>query len=311
MIEKIENITWEDFIDDTYSKDYQMQDFIYRGQSNEYTTSGEFNKWKVKSSFNRFYTKENYRFSSFLDQHLNDTLFTSTYGNYEFVKRTKLIDSDFLTRLYFLQHYSIPTCLLDFTFNPLVALYFSMSSLKGHQGGQYDINGFPLFYPDECKITIYRINYKILIEKFNLEEINKELLSDFVKYQRYKQSISDYTYSYIGIDLFPYKKISSSVDNYNLKKQDSAFILFDNLYSEQYGLIEFLIEQAKSNNIQFDKPMIKEYNINYNCLYSPMHSKQPDYIPAFRYLEENGITGKKLFNDYQSLRYDFNFFHNK
>lgn len=298
MIENISDISWEDFITDTYLN--KNSDFIYRGQSNSISNS-KFEQWGLVSTFNRHYSNENFRFDSFLSQQLENSLFLHTYKDYEFVKRTHLDKSDLITKLYFLQHYGIPTSLIDFSLNPLVALYFAITSLRGHSGGEYDNEGFPKYYPPECKVTIYRINHRILKDKLGIMEINNQKNSLFLNYEKYRLDLSSLKSCYLGLDVKPHEKINKNVDNYNLKQQDGAFILFDNANAKNYDLIRFLIEYCHRKDIIFSEPLIKIYNIKYNSLYKPKHSKQPNYKPVFRFLEEQGITGKTLFNDFQSI----------
>jgi hypothetical protein len=311
MIENIQNITWEKYIEETDSSDFTKSDYIYRGQSNSYNFSEPFDKWKIISSFNRYYSRKNFRFQSFIGQQLEENLFKTIYGNYEFVKRTNLDKSDLITRLYFLQHYSIPTCLIDFTFNPLVALYFALSSLKGHQAKRFNNEGFPTIYPSECKISIYQINHKLLREVLKIKEIENTSNDLFLQYEKYRIDLYRNKFVYLGIDLTPHSKINPEIDNYNIREQNGCFILFDNISNNKYDLISFLEQYCKINKITFKEPLIKIYNIDYNNIYCPTHSKQSDYKPVFRFLQEKNITGKILFNDYQGLKYDFNFFHER
>jgi hypothetical protein len=310
MIEIVPDITWEEFIEVTNSDNFLNSDFIFRGQSNSYD-GHTFHNWPIISSFNRYYSRDNFRFEDFIGQQLEEGLFKMTYGNYEFVKRTNLDKSNLISRLYFLQHYSIPTCLLDFTFNPAIALYFAMTSLKGHKARTCNIEGFPTIYPSECKISIYQINHRLLREIIGIKEITHTGNDLFGEYEKYRIDLTSNRYAYLGVDLTPHLKMNQDVDNYNIRVQNGCFILFDNISDNNCDLVSFLKSYSKNNNLTFPEPLIKIYNINYNNLYRPMRSRQRDYKPVFRYLQDKGITGKNLFNDYQGLKYDLNFFHDK
>lgn len=311
ITETITNITWEDFVELTDRKKLKNSDFIYRGQSNSFEFPNSFKEWDVTSSFNRLYSKKNLRFKQFLSQQLNENLFKTAYANYEFVKRTKLDKADLITRLYFLQHYGISTCLIDFTLNPLVALYFTLTSLKGHQFRSNNIDGFPSIYPNDCHVSIFQINYKVLSKILNINEIIHKSNDLFLQYEHYGKDISKNEWAYLGIDLFPHRKINPEIDNFNLKAQEGCFILYDNAETNKKDLISFLEEYCRINEIILDEPLIRIYKIGYNCLYKPIRQLQPNYTPVFKYLEKENITGRNLFNDYQGLKYDFNFFHEK
>lgn len=310
MIEIFSDITWEEFIRVTDSSNSTDSDFIYRGQSNSYD-EGNFIEWPIISSFNRYYSRANFRFDSFINQQLEENLFKITYGDYEFVKRTNLDKSNLISRLYFLQHYSIQTCLLDFTFNPSIALYFAMTSLKGHTARTCNSDGFPEIYPPECHISIYQINHKLLRQVVGVKEISHSNNDLYLEYEKYRLNVTMGNYAFIGIDIEPLLKISEEIENFNIKKQEGCFILFDNISNNKNDFISFLESYCKIKKIEFTEPLIKIYKIKYNNLYKPMQSRQGNYKPAFRYLQDKGITGKNLFNDYQGLKYDFNFFYDK
>jgi len=311
ITEIISNITWEEFIEKTDSDNPINSDYIYRGQSNSFTFPEDFIEWDVVSSFNRVYTKKNFKFNQFLSQQLEEGLFKANYANYEFVKRTCLDKSDLITRLYFLQHYGIPTCLIDFSHNPLVALYFSLTSLKGHRFRVNTVDGFPAIYPNDCHISITQINHKILREVLEIKEINHRSNDLFLEYEQYSKDLSQNEWAYLGIDLSPINKVNQEVNNYNLKAQEACFLLYDNSETNGKDLISFLEEYCLKNEISLPEPLIKIYKIKYNCLYKPIRQLQPDYVPVFKYLENENITGRELFNDFQGIKYDFNFFHDK
>lgn len=140
----------------------QGDGFIYRGQSNSPNT-----EWKVISSFNRHYSysKTLYSFETFIEQQLSDYLF-DYYDSYSYEKMKDLADSSLCERLYFLQHYGIPTCLLDFTKDPLTGVYFALSGVALS-------DTFPLPYSDKDYISVYQLNLNVFPDELNRLNISK------------------------------------------------------------------------------------------------------------------------------------------
>lgn len=288
----------------------KSSDFIYRGQTNSYNNY-KFNEWKIVSTYNRNTQFEKIRFNSFLNQQLDDGLFDIYYRNNQFVKDKNLENSDLVSKLYFLQHYGISTCLIDFTHNPFVALYFAMSSLNSHRGGTFNDQGFPTYYPEKCTISIYQINHKLLVEKLKIQEINNKIGYEYDKNFEFKTNVNLRKTVHIGIDTNPIQKTNDLIDNYNLTKQEGAFIFYDNHYNKEYDFIEFITDYIDENKIELNEPLVKIYKIKYNELYKPMRSKNPNFKTAFQILKEKQKTGNYLFNDYQGLKYDMIFFHDQ
>lgn len=162
MVKEIET-TWQQYAEEHATIDNST--FIFRGQSN-----AEHEKWNLTSSFNRYYKRRQLNFPTFISQQLEENLFRSTYSEYEYVKNNNLGESNVITRLYHLQHYGIPTCFIDFTYNPFIALYFALTGIKGRSGGTYDIEGFPTFYNSDCQITIFKIDYNLLKELLGVND---------------------------------------------------------------------------------------------------------------------------------------------
>lgn len=308
-------------------------DFIYRGQTNEIDykikhsssigasepneilTNG-FNEWKIESSYNRDLRFEKIPFVSFLGQQLEDGLFDKYYGDYKFTLSNSLKGTDLLSKLYFLQHYGIPTCLIDFTKDPYVALYFAMSSLNSHSGNWYDSNGWPKDYPDDHQVSIYQINHKVLVEKLKVKEMDNQL--GFNYYENYKFAVENDGIKktvFFGIDTEPQEKINGLIGNYNLEKQKGAFVLYDNYNNDRYGrnrgygLIDFISDYIVRNTIELDGPLVKIYRIKWNEFYKPKQSKHPNFKTVFQRLKEMERTGAFLFNDRQGLNYDLKFFY--
>ncbi|WP_185967817.1 FRG domain-containing protein [Formosa sediminum] len=310
MVVKEINISLQKYFE-IASTDLKSDKYIYRGQTNSFLKGG-YLEWKVFSSYNRNEQFKKIMFCSFLNQQLETNLFDIYYRNNQFVTDKKLNKLDLRSKLYYLQHYGIPTCLIDFTHNPLVALYFAMSSLNAVGNRNYCREGFPNFYPENCSISIYQINYKVLIEALKLSVISSNLVSEYYGKFQFETNILNKGKKkiHLGIDVFPESNISG-VDNFNLKKQEGAFILYDNQRNDDYDLIEFLCDYFYENEIELDEPIVKIFKIKYNELYKSSSSKHPNLKSAFNILEEKKKTGNYLFNDIQGLKYDLIFFNER
>lgn len=302
----IVDANWESFINENPTNNELNKQFIYRGQTNG-AINGDFKEWGIVSAFNRYYNKHQYTFSTFISQQV--AFIDTTYGDYEFIKSSSIINSSIISKIYFLQHYGIPTCFVDFTFNPLVALYFSISSLKGQSGGAYSSDGFPLYYPEYFFFTIFRIDLSELKKVINIKSIDHFNLDLFLKYDSYRIDINDYHYAHLAFDLEPLKSIDNSTSNYNLENQSSCFLMYDNSGCKVASFEDYLNNYVTYHNIPIKKPIITKYHIKYNSAFKPLHSRQPNHTSLFKYLHSENVTGRNLFNDIQGLKYDFNFFH--
>ena len=89
-----------------------------------------------------------------------------------------------------------------------------MTSLNCLGMRKSDINGFPCNYPEDCYISIYQINYKLLIEKLNLLEINNRIGYEYDQNFAFKTNINfNRKNVHIGIDIDPIDKTNHN--NFN------------------------------------------------------------------------------------------------
>lgn len=304
MIQTTIDLKPDEFFEEFCSEE-TSSDYIYRGQSNNYSQHS-FIEWQIISSYVRASNLKNISFNSFLNQQLQKDLFEIYYKENKFVTTNELLNTDLLTKLYFLQHYGIPTCLIDFTHDPEIALYFAISSLPAHSGGDFTRDGFPLYYPDNCFISVTGINYKQLKLDLQIKNIDNNIN---VHYDSYKYKIADKFINniYLGIDIQPEMKLKHK-NNFNITKQESAFIFYDNSKHPKYDLNSFLVDYYNQNKIQLNKPIIKTYRIKYNDIFKPQNSKHPNFKTVFQRLKQKRKIGANLFNDFQGLKYDFTFF---
>jgi hypothetical protein len=201
-----------------------------------------------------------------------------------------------------------PTCLIDFTKDPLIALYFAITGVKGSSGSTFDANGDFAIYPDDCFLSIYKIDCKILRE-IGVKTFEQETGDLFLRYRNYEIPLDNINFSRSYAILAILNNPEFNEINYNLQKQKGCFLLYDNHgfnFGGKKGLEKFLSEYAIRRNLSVSSPAISIYKIRYNSIFK---NRKKNKKSLFRFLSESKITGAYLFNDLQGLKYDFNFFH--
>lgn len=292
---------WEQLVKKLEDED--SEEYIYRGQTNGFCyLSGKYTPWNLQSSYTRQFGKW-YSFWNFITQQLDKNLFKSYYSKYGFSKNYGLHNSKLLEKIYFLQHYGVPTCFIDFTHDPLVATYFSISGILRPGVMRYQ-NNISISYPEDASISVYRISTKKL-QELGLKDISKNFCWEYEQFQfkdEYDLSI------HAALDMRPELILSNSL-NQNLINQKSCFILFDNTSDSHticMSLEDFIIQKCieASTDIPIDI-----FTLSYNLIFGKYNRHSNDYRTLFKYLKDNNITGENLFEDIQGLKYDFNFFH--
>lgn len=301
--------TWEEFVKANPNSNTVSKKYFYRGQSNGINPkTNKFIEWPVISSFNRSFS--DYEFEKFIIQQVD--FISSKYADYGIVKNRKIDKEDNLSKIYFLQHYGIPTCFIDFTYHPLIALYFAITGLEMKSGGLFNIEGYHNEYSNEY-FTIYKINIKKLREVLNIRSFSKSDPFNLYNYDSYRIHIDSDNFGYLALDEDPLSKIKNIDSNYNLKHQHACFLMYDNSKYQNdiavNGFEDFLTNYIESKSIKVEEPIIYKYQIGYNGAYKPTHAKRFTYKPLFTFLREQKVIGYNLFDDIQGLRYDFKFFH--
>jgi hypothetical protein len=305
--------TWPDLINRLIEHSEATK--IYRGQSNNYdykmTRNGNtynreinFNQWKLISSFNRYYSKYEYLFRTYLKQQFSDSFFKQEYGNYSFREIFFLKDCNIIERLYYLQHYGVQTCLMDFTKDPLIATYFAIASVKANNGGPMDSDDNPYFHPNEPYISIYEVDYKKMADLLGIKELKHDSIMNL--YDDY-----DMYGCHIALDIDPLQNCQTNSINENLSRQKGCFILFDNNNNPNYSLEIYIQNLLKKTGINSDETLIREYRLPYNKIFHKGNLNGEDNLRLFNFLDKQKATGKTLFNDINGLKFDLNFFHNR
>lgn len=307
LIKKNSLDSWEDLPKEFYEYNPDLP-YIYRGHSNHFDkTSEKFIHWKLDSSFNRKMSEDQHTFSTLLSQQYSAELFNKIFSGYKLSNIRCLNNSSLLEKIYIFQHYGIPTCFIDFTYHPLIALYFSLSEIIIPNVISFS-NNSPNTFNEDWYFSIYQLNYKLLNKILGIKILDNNStdcqLNEPQDYHKFVFDLDDSTYYHILLDLHP----KSIILNYNLENQKSCFLLFDNhlFGQDQISFEDVLTQYGKIKGISLDEPILNIYNIKYNSIINRLKNGKKN---VFKFLIDKNITGKYLFDDIQGLKYDYiNFF---
>lgn len=316
--------SWQEFVD--YCSGIPEGKFLFRGQSNysdkldrnPYAKNESIRRWELQSSFDRTYPKSSHNFSNFLSNVVREFSFKKYFFDYDLIFDNPKISKDLANTssfeiLQFFQHYGILTCLIDFTLDPLIALYFAVSTIKYESGGQS--NEFP-----NCYFSIFQLNHTLLHEIVGTKYLNNSIEENsfraFYNYYNFKRYIDQFPeykdelpnycfWSWIDIpDTFQFKW------NKNLELQKGCFLLFESepYWNGEKGSFEWMLEHFESVTGKKSKePILTIFNIPYNSVFTDDLREGLYNGSLYEFLEKEKKLGKYLFNDLQGLKYDIQF----
>ncbi|QDU73364.1 FRG domain protein [Bremerella volcania] len=229
--------------------------FVFRGQADA--------DWKLQSALERAIGKDwsKDRAKQFEDYSIS--LFQSKFHLYD--KENIQPDSK-LAWLSIMQHYGVPTRLVDFTESPYVALYFALESYAPHSMHDF---------------SVFAIDYTATMES-SLAEIKRQD-SQFTETRETLHNKRDQVFENV-VDRFSYDILwitEPKQMNTRLDRQAGSFILSGNGGSK----IETVVESPAYENVTIEKLRID-------------HSL---YQNVFALLRKMNITSKSLYGDLDGL----------
>jgi len=282
------------------------EESIFRGHTN----AGKF--WDLTSSHQRAF--HNKPFSEWLPYGFTKILHSTLVSNYRSIPNfERLSELNNLDLLIYLQHYGIPTPLIDFSRDHLIALYFAGSGIHYTNLRSTFEHGERF---DELAVKIYNrrnLTTPELEELFNkyptlfidIIELNQSqltILKDIDQTEDFNQQLVDqcsFEFETETNVVFSISNPRNTDINYNLVQQKGCFIYIDSKLSLE-GFIEELINQNLLSENSITHHLIPKPSLNYPD--AAIHNLETLYD----FLSNKRITGVQLFSDLQGLKFDMN-----
>ena len=271
---------------------------VFRGQNEA--------KYKLYTSAQReWITKEWEKqlgedgFVGFVQQLILQLKKTNAYnGLYRYFESMGATENDLLL-LSFLQHYSTPSPLLDFTYNKYVALFFAIDGLEFNRQGGYDIGNYFSIYTLPVR-SMYSID---LANKDNLERLKQDGTIEYRKKTFSPKELKDYYAKYLLSWTIPDGANFKGLRNYpflfipNPQRAEKVEDIIDiDLHWSNPNII--VQEGCFVMNRDKEKPLEGIFRKYLDCL--DIHKSLAPYIRE-EYLKSKGVTKESLFPDFNAI----------
>lgn len=277
IIKEQEICTWQDFVQKKENIE-NSRSTLYRGQPTPpiQTKQEKWEPYDLKTTYQRRFKSPD--ISNFYYK-LED--FQRHKNNYSTLKNVCNVGnrSNLIPFILYLRHAGVPMPVLDVTYNPLTALYFSVYNLYDQFGVSNSFDSINTLNKDGY-VSIFEFDIEVLEEYYDVKELHA--------IYTFQDFINDKVFFIRKFDNLPF-------DNKNMKLQEGAFIFI----ASSIQINQLLKNQLMRSNISLPAPII-HHRISYNSIFDD-NSKENIYS----YLEKRGKIGFNLFSDDQALLFDF------
>lgn len=251
--------------------------WVFRGQGNA--------EWSVASTLSRFSTNQNPHFEHAVIRLLVDQFVEGLVG----VGQRDLMDADRRTKLEMARHYDVPSPLIDFSFSPLVALWFAFNGIGDVVRSGKEQSHYAALYAFDAENGGRLFDSRL---KATSDGEKLDGLSPFGFFYPESPTLFDASFplgvlKFIGL---------TSPFNTRMQRQQGCFI-YDTMHYKEFGaecFDEFFGDDAIVGDSQ-GKP--RHVLIKYRIPASLRHD-------IFDYLHVMGINGARLLEDHTGVAAD-------
>lgn len=184
-------------------------------------------------------------------------------------------DRDYLSWLFWIQHYGIPTRLLDWTENVLVAAFFAVTSNEDEDGEIWTI------YPDHLNKLSKEVGIALRtnrIVQFLSSEPFLNNIEDFTHSLRLNE-LPEYPLAFIAPTLFPRMLAQMSVFTIHPHPKNSEYTI-ESVLSNPKDITKYIV--PKKLKSEFEKKL-SYLGINYRTLFPDLEGLAKSFARDMRY----------------------------
>jgi len=260
---------------------YNDQEYIFRGCSEA--------KFKLYTSAQRYWIEKELRkqgvyYHTFVKRLIKNCKEWNNRTIFAFFNKNGINTNNSLAYLSYMQHYSVPTPLLDFTDSPYIGLFFALENARTYSSDR-EIDNYCSLYVIDRRSTYFHSTMKrfdIELEEGDIKEID------------YDKNLSTFPIILVTPDKSTYKIIN----NTNISNQEGLFF-YNNSPTEPVEKVYFEALDAIRTDIGDEKFYAEKYKSKFAiCL--NIHKNLREYV-LLNLKEKADITPEFIYPDNRDL----------